>query len=64
METITIWKNSPRFGFKKGDVFPVKRDINGNCVIVMGEDKPNLVWTEKRALSYGNLAGEPKLYMN
>ena len=64
MEKITMHKNSPKYGFRKGDEFMVKRDINGMCVIITDEDKPNLVWTEDKAQNYGRLTGEPQLCFN
>lgn len=65
MERITMWKNSKKYGFKEGEEFMVKRDINGMCVIIMPDgNKPNLVWTEDRARSYGLLEGEPQLCFN
>ena len=61
MEKIVMFKNSPRHGFKKGDAFPVLRDINGRCVIIRDEGEPNLVWSEDKARIYGSLSGEPQL---
>ena len=55
MEIIRMYKDSQEFGFNKGDEFPVMRNIMGECVIIMGEDKPNIVWSEKEALRYGVL---------
>ena len=61
MEKIIMRKNSPRYGFKKGDEFTVKRNINGKCVIIR-EDSYNLIWDESKAKSYGELIGKPQLY--
>ena len=64
MEKITMLRNSKTYGFKKGDEFMVKRDINGRCVVIMPEDRPNLSWSEERARCYGMLTGEPQLCFN
>lgn len=62
MEKIKMVKNSPKYGFKKGDEFVVKRNIMGECVIIMkDEHTPNLIWSEKKAKSYGVLTGKPQL---
>ena len=55
MEIITMWRGSIKYRFKAGESFPVKRNINGECVIIRGETEPNLVWTEEMAKSYGRL---------
>lgn len=59
MEKITMLKNSAKHGFKKGETFAVKRNVNGECVIICGGCRPNIVMTERRARSYGRLCGKP-----
>ena len=54
-------KNSPKYGFKKGDEFTVKRTIMGECVIVRLPDDMNLIWSEDKCRSYGKLIGKPQL---
>lgn len=55
-------KNSPKYGFKKGDEFVVKRNIRNECVIIMDdEDIPNLILSEQKLRSYGTLTGTPQL---
>ena len=61
MEKIVMLRNSPKYGFQKGDEFPVLRDINGRCVIITSDNEPNLVWSEDKARSYGSLSGEPQM---
>ena len=61
MEKIEMFKNSKKYGFKVGDAFPVLRDINGRCVVITAEDKPNIIWSEEMALNYGRLSGEPQM---
>ena len=56
-----MFKNSKKYGFRSGDSFPVLRDINGRCVVITEEGKPNIVWSEGVALNYGRLTGEPQL---
>ena len=63
MEKITMWKNSKKYGFKEGEEFDVLRDINGRCVLITSEGKPNLVWSEDKARSYGLLEGEPQMHI-
>lgn len=44
MERVKMVKNSPKYGFKKGDEFVVKRNIMGKCVIIMTDENiPNLI---------------------
>lgn len=60
METVKMTKNSPKYGFKKGDEFTVKRTIMNECVIIMKDDHtPNLIWSEHKLKTYGTLTGEP-----
>lgn len=61
MENVKMFKNSPTYGFKKGDEFKVLRTIMGDCVVVMPEGKPNLIFTERKLRSYGYLSGKPQL---
>ena len=61
MEKIEMFRNSKKYGFKAGDTFPVLRDINGRCVVITAEDKPNIIWSEGKARSYGRLSGEPQM---
>ena len=61
MEKVKMKMNSPKYGFKKGDEFDVLRTIMGNCVIIMGDSKPNLVFTEEKTCRYGILTGKPQL---
>ena len=62
MEKVKITKNSPKYGFKQGDEFVVKRNIRNECVIIMDdEDIPNLILSEQKLRSYGTLTGTPQL---
>lgn len=62
MERIKMVKNSPKYGLKKGDEFVVKRNIMGECVIIMtDEHKSNLIWSESKVKNYGILTGSPQL---
>lgn len=61
METVIMLKNSPKYGFKKGDRFAVKRTIMGECVVIRNPDAINLIWSESKLRSYGNISGEPVL---
>lgn len=62
MERVKMVKNSPKYGFKKGDEFVVKRNIMGECVIIMtDENVPNLIWSESKVKNYGILTGKPQL---
>lgn len=62
MEKVTMTKNSPKYGFKKGDKFVIKRNIRNECVIIMDdEDIPNLILSEHKLRSYGTLTGTPQL---
>ena len=65
MERVKMIKNSPKYGFKKGDEFVVKRNIMGECVIIMTDKNiPNLIWSENKVKSYGLLTGKPQLYFS
>lgn len=61
MEIVTMYRNSPKYGFKKGDSFTVKRTIMGECVVIRNPNAINLIWSEGKLRSYGNLSGEPVL---
>lgn len=62
MEKVKMYKNSPKYGFKKDDEFVVKRNIMGECVIIMKEEHtPNLIWSENKLRAYGILTGTPQL---
>lgn len=64
MEKVTMTKNSPKYGFKKGDEFVVKRNIRNECVIIMDdEDIPNLILSERKLRSYGTLTGTPQKWV-
>lgn len=56
MEQIKIYKNSEKYGFKKGDVFTVLRNIMNECVIIMADEQmPNLILQESIAKKYGTI---------
>lgn len=56
MEQIEMFKNSQKYGFKKGDVFTVLRNVMNECVIIMAdEQKPNVVLKESAAKRYGTI---------
>ena len=62
MEKVKMVKNSPKYGFKKGEEFVVKRNIMGECVVIMEDENiPNLIWSERKLRSYGILTGTPQL---
>ncbi len=62
MEKVKMYKNSPKYGFKKGDEFMVKRTIMGECVIIRTHiDQMNLIWSEDKVKNYGILSGTPQL---
>lgn len=61
MEKVKMTKNSPKYGFKKGDEFVVKRSIMNECVVIMDEHTPNLIWSERKLRTYGTLTGTPQL---
>lgn len=61
MEKVKMIKNSPKYGFKKGDEFVVKRSIMNECVVIMDEHTPNLIWSECKLRTYGTLTGTPQL---
>lgn len=54
-------KNSPKYGFKKGNKFVVKRNIMNKCVVIMDEHTPNLILSERELRNYGTLTGTPQL---
>ena len=56
MEQIKMYKNSEKYGFKKGDVFTVLRNIMNECVIIMDDEQmPNLILKESTAKKYGTI---------
>ncbi len=56
MEQIKMYKNSEKYGFKKGDVFTVLRNIMNECVIIMADEQmPNLILKESTAKKYGTI---------
>lgn len=56
MEQIKMYKNSEKYGFKKGDVFTVLRNIMNECVIIMADEQmPNLILQESIAKKYGTI---------
>ena len=62
MEKVTMTKNSPKYGFKKGDKFVVKRNIRNECVIIMDDkNTPNLILSEHELRSYGTLTWIPQV---
>ena len=61
MENVKMFMNSPKYGFKKGDIFPVLRTIMEDCVIITSEDAPNIVMSEGKLSRYGVLSGTPQL---
>ena len=62
MERVKMYKNSPKYGFKKGEEFIVKRNIMGECVIIIPDNyTPNLIWSEEKLKNYGVITGEPQL---
>ncbi len=61
MEKVTMTKNSPKYGFKKGDEFVVKRNIRNECVVIMDEHTPNLILSEHKLRTYGTLTWIPQV---
>lgn len=56
MEQIKMYRNSEKYGFKKGDVFTVLRNIMNECVIIMADEQmPNLILRESTAKKYGTI---------
>ena len=54
MEQIKIYKNSEKYGFKKGAAFTVLRNIMNECVIIMADERiPNLILKESTVKKYG-----------
>ena len=62
MEIFVSSKNSAKYGFRKGDEFPILRTIMGECVLIV-EDvrKPNIIVNESVLRRYGKLTGVPTL---
>ena len=61
MEKLRIMYSSRKYGLHKNDEFNVLRTINGDCVLLMPEDKPNIIITEQEAMTYGYLTGKPQI---
>lgn len=62
MEQIKMYKNSEKYGFKKGDVFTVLRNIMNECVIIMADEQmPNLILQESTAKKYGTITKTSQL---
>ena len=62
MEKVTMTKNSPKYGFKKGDEFVVQRNIRNECVIIMDDENiPNLILSEHKLKNYGTLTWIPQV---
>lgn len=61
MEKIKIIKASQKYSFKEGDTFIVKRNIMAKCVVICGENEPNLILEEEELMKYGILTGTPQL---
>ena len=60
MEQVVMFKNSNKYGFKKGDTFKVMRNVIGDCVVI-NYTGLNFIMTEKRLRSYGTLTGKPEI---
>lgn len=60
METLTIKRDGEKYGFKRGDKYVVKRGVNGELIVVVGENTPNAILSERRARYYGDLSGTPQ----
>lgn len=53
-------KHTEKREIKKGDKFPVLRDINGNCVLIINKERtPNIIAKEQELRKYGDLIGIP-----
>ena len=58
-----VCKNDGRVGsfkeeIKKGQEFPVLRNIRGECVLIVKDDhKPNIIASEKELRNFGTLSG-------
>lgn len=62
MEKFVSNKNSKKYGFNKGDEFTVLRNIMGECVLIVKEErKPNIIMSENMVRYYGELTGTPVL---
>lgn len=61
MEILTFARNSRKYRFKKGDEVKVLRTIMGECVLVTGDNSPNIILSEKKALYYGKISGVPAI---
>lgn len=54
-------KNSPKYGFKKGDEFVVNRNIMNECVVIMDKHTPNLILSERKLKTHGTLTWIPQV---
>ena len=61
MEKLTIMYSSRKYKLHEGDEFDVLRTVNNDCVILMPEDRPNIVMSEQEAMIYGYLRGKPQI---
>ena len=61
MEKVKMTKNSPKYGFKKGDEFVVNRNIMNECVVIMDKHTPNLILSERKLKTYGTLTWIPQV---
>ena len=61
MEKLTIMYSSRRYELHKGDEFDVMRTVNNDCVLLMPNDRPNIVMSEAEAMIYGYLRGKPQI---
>lgn len=61
MEKVVIKKDVLAYGLKKNEEFVVKRNIMKKCVIIMSNDVPNIILSEKEIKKIGVLTGTPEL---
>lgn len=52
-------KNSKKYGFSKGDRFPVKLSIMGECVVIRQPPATNIVMSRRMLSNYGDIEGRP-----
>lgn len=62
MEKFTVTKNSKKYGLTKGETFKVFRNIMGECVVIRNPEQYNLIFSEKKLSTYGDLEGVPYIY--
>lgn len=53
-------KNSKKYGLIKGHTYPVMRNVNNECVIIVNEGA-NAVMSINKLKSYGSVVGTPQL---